>query len=264
MAQPVSPAPSAISAASAQAAQPEPIASITVAASSAPKESASPGSPSEVAQLASKEELREAIGQGEKGWLSLADRYPNDARVLRRLVLAEASHAGGLGDGMMVARRLFQLAPEEARSMDMQYLVQRAAETPGPAADLAWKLLAEEMGTHGPDVLYRLTLTKPKLAEHAKRLLDDAAVHQRISPALAVAHELRSAPSCPARLPLLDRAIEEGDERALAVLAGLSTGTARGCGKNKRKPCMTACPEQTEQFRQAIGKLSQRLKAAGK
>jgi len=92
-------------------------------------------------------------------------------------------------------------------------------------------------------------------------LLGDAAVRQLTSPALAIALELRSAPSCSARLPLLGRAIEEGDERALTVLAGLSTGTRHGCGKNKRKPCTPACPEQVDQFRQAIAKLSQRLKA---
>jgi serine/threonine protein kinase len=259
--QPVSPTPVASSTSPQQAAQS--LASNAVSATAAPKESASPVSSPDATQLASKEELRAATGQGEKGWLPLADRYPNDARVLRALVLAHASHAGGLGDAMTVARRLFQLAPDEAKSMDMQYLIQRAAENPGPAADLAWKLLAEDMGTHGPDVLYRLVVTKPRLTEHAKQLLGDETIRPRITAALAIAYELRSAPSCPARLPLLDRAIEVGDERAIAVLAGLSTGSARGCGKNKRKSCMPACPEQVEQFRQAMAKLSQRLKATG-
>ncbi len=258
--QPASSASVAISASAEQVVQPESIASSTALARPAP--SASPVSSSEPAQVASKEELRSANGRGEEGWLPLAERYPNDPRVLRRLALAHASHAGGLTDGMMVVRRLFQVAPEEAKSMDMQYLVQRAAEVTGPAADLAWKMLAEEMGTHGPDVLYRISLTKPKLAEHAKQLLDDAAVRQLTSPALAIALELRSAPSCSARSPLLGRAIDEGDERALTVLAGLSAGTRHGCGKFKRKPCMPACPEQAEEFRRAIVKLAQRLKTS--
>jgi hypothetical protein len=112
-------------------------------------------------------------------------------------------------------------------------------------------------------MLYRLTLTKPRLADRAKQLLADPAVRQRTSPALAIAHELRSATSCPARLPMLDRAIEVGDARAIAVLAGLSTGSPHGCGKNKRKSCMPACPEQVEQFQQTITKLTQRMKVAG-
>jgi len=245
--------------------EPESLASSTISASAAPKQSASPASSSLPTRLAGEEELRAARGRGVDGWLPLADRYPTDARVLRALVLAHANRATGLGDAMLVARRLFQVAPEEAKSGGgIRYLVQRAAETPGAPAELAWKMMAEEMGIYGPDMLYRLTLTKPKLAQRAEQLLDDAAVHQRLSPALAVAHELRSASSCPVRLTLLDRAIEVGDKRALAVLAGLSTGTARGCGKNKRKPCLPSCPEQADQFRAAIVKLVQRLIASGK
>jgi serine/threonine protein kinase len=263
LAQPASSASVAVSASAQPAMQPESMASSAVSATPATKDNASPVASSEPAQLASKEDLRAATGRGEIGLLPLADRYPNDPRVLRRLALAHASHAGGLADGMMVVRRLFQVAPEEAKSMDMQYLVQRAAEVPGPPADLAWKLLAEQMGTHGPDVLYRISLTKPKLTEHAKQLLGDAAVRQLTSPALAIALELRSAPSCSARVPLLDRAVEEGDERAITVLAGLSTGTRRGCGKYKRAACVPACPEQADEFRRAIAKLSQRLRTSG-
>jgi hypothetical protein len=159
-----------------------------------------------------------------------------------------------------VARRLFKVAPEEAKAADLQYLLQRAAETPGIPAEIAWKMLAEEMGSTGPDVLYSFVLTKPKLAEYAQNLLSDATVRSRATPALAVACALRWAPSCAARLPLLERAIQTGDERSLAVLGALSTGSARGCGKNKQKSCAPACPDQVEPFRAAMAKLSQRPK----
>ncbi|MBN1610208.1 MAG: protein kinase [Polyangiaceae bacterium] len=212
------------------------------------------------ARLASDEELRAARGSGEKVWQALADRYPDDPRVLRALVMAYASHAGGLGDAMNAAHRLFRVAPEQAERRDMQYLVGRAAETRGEPAARAWKLMVEDMGPSGPDVLYRLIVTKPRLAERARQLLDSAPVRRRVTPALAIAYELKSAPSCAARLPLLDRAIEEGDGRALSVLAGLSTGTQRGCGRNKRKPCSPACPAQVAQFRGAVARLSQRLR----
>lgn len=226
-----------------------------------PSSSAS-SSPPPVA-LASKEELTAAAALGVDGWSSLADHYPTDPRVLRALVLSHASRAAELGNAMVVARRLFKVAPEETKSADMQYLVQRAAETPGVPADVAWKMMTEEMGTQGPDVLYSLIMTKPKLAERAERALSDPTVRRRGSPALAIAWELRTASSCAARLPLLDRAIQIGDERAIAVLGALSSGTGHGCGKNKRKPCPPACPEQVDAFRAAMTKLSQRLKSGG-
>lgn len=217
--------------------------------------------PSQPVRLASDDELAAATTRGVEGWSALAGRYPSDARVLRALVLAHASRAAELGDAMKAVRQLFHVAPDEAKRADMQYLVQRAAETPGVPADLAWKILVEDMGIYGPDVLYATMLNKPKLADRAELLLNDATVRQRGSPALGIAYDLRKASSCSARLPLLERAIAIGDERAVAVLGGLSSGSARGCGKNKRKPCPPACPEQAEQFRAAMAKITQRVKA---
>ena len=227
---------------------------------SAPPPSATASSSAQPAKRASDQELSAAAARGADGWSSLADHYPTDARVLRPLVLAHASRAAELGKAMLVARRLFKAAPEEAKAMDMQYLVQRAAETPGLPADLAWQMLAGEMGTYGPDLLYGFILTKPNLAERAERVLSDAAVRSRGTPALAIAYELKAAASCAARLPLLERATQVGDDRAINVLAALSTGTPRGCGQNKKKPCPPACPGQIEAFRAAMTKLSTRMK----
>ena len=256
--------PGATSSSPREAPPPPSLETAAASAASAPVQSPGPIASSQPTAQAGEEELRAATARGVDGLSPLAERYPTDARVIRALVLAHASRAAELGDAMIAARRLFQVAPDEAKSVDLQYLVQRAAETPGSTAELAWKLLAEDMGTYGFDVLYGFTLTKPKLAERAERLLDDAAAHQKLSPPLAIAHALKTAPSCAARLPLLDRATATGDERALAVLGALSTGTARGCGKNKRKPCWPACPEQAGQFREAMAKMSRRLKDAEK
>lgn len=215
--------------------------------------------PAPTPELASESELLAARAAGKAGWLALAEQYPTDARVLRALVFAHASLAAELGDAMLVAQRLFQVAPDEAKGRDLQYIVQRAAETRGSTAELAWKMLAGEMGTYGPDVLYSITLARPKLAERARQLLHDGEVRQRISPALAIAQDLRTAPTCAQRLPLLERAIEVGDKRALAVLAGLSTRTKRGCGRNKRSSCPPTCPEEAARFRDAVTRLALRL-----
>ena len=236
-------------------------ANATESASAPPPNTAS-STPPRAANQASEQELADASARGADGWLSLANQYPTDPRVLRALVLDHASRAAELGKSMLVARRLFKVAPEEAKAADLQYLVQRAAETPGVPAEIAWKMLAEEMGSTGPDILYGFALTKPKLAERAQQLLNDTAVRARATPALAITCALRWAPTCAARVPLLDRAIQTGDERSLAVLGALGTGSAHGCGKNKQKPCLPACPEQVDAFRVAMTKLSQRLKGA--
>ncbi|HMA93796.1 MAG TPA: hypothetical protein VKP30_13995, partial [Polyangiaceae bacterium] len=230
--------------------------------SSATTEIVPPPTPAPAAPSASEEELRAAAARGVEGWVSLAETYPNDPRVLRPLVLGHASRAAELGKAMSAARRLFQAAPQETASNDLQYLIVRAAESRGEPADLAWKMLAEDMGTVGADLLYSMTLTKPRLADRAEQLLASPAMATKISPALGIARELRQASSCAQRLPLLERAVEVGDERAIMALGALSTGASKGCGKNKRKACLPACPEQAEQFRSAMNRISSRLKAA--
>ena len=87
---------------------------------------------------------------------------------------------------MSAARRRFQAAPEQLASTD-RHLVVRAAESRGAPADLAWNMLVEDMGTVGPDLLYSITLTKPRLAERAEQLLANPALASKISPALAIA-----------------------------------------------------------------------------
>jgi hypothetical protein len=199
-----------------------------------------------------------------EGLAPLAERYPDDPLVLKPLMLAYAARAATLGDAMVTARKLLAATPEAANDADLQFLVAKATERPGEPERLAWLIMTEDMGSAGPDVLYNLMLTNPKAADRAEALLGDPAVQRRFSPALAVAYGLRSAPSCAARLPLLAQAAEQGDARSLHVLGGLSSGSKRGCGKGKRKPCLPACPEQAEQFRGAIEKISQRLREPGK
>jgi hypothetical protein len=255
------PVPSAVATSDSTPTEPSVAASAGESASAHPVvPSPAPSASNAAIKGASESELSAAGGKGVDGWVPLASRYPNDPRVLRGLVLAHASRAAELAQAMLVMRRLFKVAPEEAKTNDMQYLVQRAAETPGLPAELAWKMMSDEMGTYGPDLLYALILNKPRLADHAERLLNDTAVRRRGTSALAIAYELRSAPNCAARLPLLERATQLGDDRALAVLGALSTGTARGCGKDKKKPCPPACPDQVDVFRAAMTKLSLRVK----
>ena len=106
-------------------------------------------------------------------------------------------------------------------------------------------------------------LSGTKAAKRARQLLKEAKVRTRFSPALAIAYELRTAKTCAARLKLLPRTEALGDGRSIAVLAQLSTGSRRGCGKWKRRPCAARCAKEAEHFRTTVKKITRRLKATG-
>lgn len=213
---------------------------------------------------ASSDELALAVSKGVDGLLPLSERYPQDPAVLRRLVFAFASRATGLKDAMVVARRLFGVAPAETRDPDLRFLVKKAAGTAGEASRLAFNVITQHMGDAGPDVLYELMLTDPKVTVQAQQLLATPAVKQRATPALLVAYELRTANSCAARLPLLERASELGDERASQVLLPLSVGNKRGCGRWKKSPCPPPCAEEARRYSEAVARIATRLAATRK
>jgi hypothetical protein len=204
------------------------------------------------------DELTLANTKGIPGLLPLAERYPEDPDVLRPLLTAFASRATGLADAMAVAERLLKVAPEDARDTDLRYLVRKAATTPGEASRIALLIMTDLMGTTGPDLLYDLFVTEPKLARQAEQLLASPKVQMHFTPALAIAYDLRRANSCAARVPLLGRAAALGDRRSVAVLSPLSAGSKRGCGRLKRSPCSPACPEEARAYFQAITKILER------
>lgn len=213
---------------------------------------------------ASSDELAQGVAKGVEGLLPLSERYPQDAAVLRPLMFAFASRATGLKDSMVIARRLFDVAPAETRDPDLRFLVKKAAGTPGEASRLAFDVITRHMGDAGPDVLYELMLTDPKVTAQANQLLATPAMRQRATPALLVAYDLRTANSCAARLPLLERASELGDERASQVLLPLSVGAKRGCGRWKKNPCPPPCAEEARRYSEVVARIATRLAATRK
>jgi len=215
-------------------------------------------------QRASADELATAVAKGVDGLLPLAERYPHDPDVLKPLVIAFASRSTGLADAMVVATRLFDAAPEQAADDDLRFLVKKAAGTPGDTSKLAFTALAEHMGSAGPDILYEMMLNDQKTSKQAGELLATNAVRGRASPALLVAMELRRATSCAAKVPLLGRAAELGDDRTISILSPLATGTRKGCGRRKREPCPPPCAEEARRFNEAIARIVARGAAARK
>jgi hypothetical protein len=156
---------------------------------------------------------------------------------------------------MAVASRLFEAAPESTADQELRFLVKKAASVPGDASKLAFEAMTEHMGSAGPDLLYDLMLNDPKTTRQAQALLATQAVRQRATPALGVAYELRLATTCAAKVPLLNRVAELGDERSIALLAPLATGSKKGCGRRKKEPCPAPCAEQAKKFNEAISRI---------
>jgi serine/threonine-protein kinase len=219
--------------------------------------SATPPAASSVADAAHAptDELARAVALGADGLLPLAEKYPKDPAVLKPLVIAYASRSTGLADAMAVATKLFDVAPEYTTDSDLRFLVKKAAGVPGQTSKLAWDAMTQHMGSAGPDLLYELMLNDPKTTRQAQALLATQAVRQRATPALSVAYDLRQANTCSAKVPLLTRVAELGDDRSIALLAPLATGSKKGCGKKKKEPCPAPCADEAKKFNEAISRI---------
>jgi len=224
--------------------------------SSAPLPAAAPASAP--GARAPTDELARAVALGVDGLLPLADRYPTDPAVLKPLVIAFASRSTGLADAMTVATRLFDAAPESTADPDLRFLVKKAAGTPGQTQKVALEAMTGHMGSAGPDLLYEMMLNDVKASPQAQALLATRAVRDRASPALSVAYDLRRTSTCSAKVPLLTRVAELGDERSIAILAPLATGSRKGCGKRKKEPCPPPCAEEAKKFNEAIARIVSR------
>jgi hypothetical protein len=231
------------------------------AATPAPADPAPPP-PAAKGARAPTDELARGVALGVDGLLPLAEKYPTDPAVLKPLVIAFASRSTGLGDAMTVATKLFDAAPESTQDADLRFLVKKGAAAPGPTSKLAFDAMTSHMGNAGPDLLYELMLNDVKTTKQAQVLLASRPVRELESPALAIAIDLRASPSCSAKVPLLTRVAELGDERSIAILAPLATGQKKGCGKRKKEPCPPPCAEEARKFNEAISRIVARGGAA--
>nr|HMR09216.1 hypothetical protein [Polyangiaceae bacterium] len=127
-------------------------------------------------------------------------------------------------------------------------------------SDRTLQVMADEMGTAGPDLLYDLYVTTPNVRDQARGLLLKPATRAHATQALLIAFDIRSADSCEARLELLPRASTDGDQRAVATLVMLSNNTRKGCGFKKRFPCPPPCAKQALAFQQTVKQIQTRLK----
>jgi hypothetical protein len=139
--------------------------------------------------------------------------------------------------------------------------VARAAGADGEAARAAFELMSGPMGKEGPDLLYDLMLTRPSITKRAQFQLTRFRVRKLFTPELAIAYDLRFAPSCSARLGMLRQANAYGDQRSINVLSALA-GKAPLCGRRGRSPCLQLCERESEQFSKSIDTIVRRLRTS--
>jgi serine/threonine-protein kinase len=211
--------------------------------------------PVEVRPLTAPEsELVAAVAEGADGLRVLSERYPRDPAVLKALVLAFASNPDTLLEAVEATRRLLSSAPDQQDDKDLRYIVSRAANDKGKASELAFVVMSQHMGKAGADLLYDLMLQRPELETRAKIALESSRRASQFSPALAIAYDLRFAPSCASRLGLLPRAQEFGDERSAQQLLALSR-RPQGCKRTKTRLCKAPCGDESRAFVDTVRKI---------
>ncbi len=226
----------------------------------APPASRTPTIDSERKQIAPNESLVAAVAEGADGLRVLSEQYPRDPAVLRALVLAFASKTETLLEAVETTRRLLSIAPEAQEDANLRFIVSRAADQKGKAAEVAFVVMSQHMGKAGADLLYDLMLRRPELETRAKIALESLRQSSQFSPALAIAYDLRLAPSCASRLVLLPRAEEFGDERSASQLLALSRRPA-GCKRTSRRPCRARCGNESGAFVSTARKIHARPSA---
>ncbi|WP_437581128.1 hypothetical protein [Sorangium sp. So ce887] len=198
------------------------------------------------------DELAAATAGGVLPLEALAARYPKDPAIFRALMLRHALPPPYHAAALAAAKRLLELDRGAASDDDVKRVVASAAGGPPEAASAAIELMASSMGSHGADLLYELSVGTSALKERAARRFAEAAVLERATPALRIAHELRVATSCKARQALLERAAADGDRRAIDVLTPLTSGKSKGCGFLGMSRCAAPCGSIAKEIKAAI------------
>jgi eukaryotic-like serine/threonine-protein kinase len=170
------------------------------------------------------------------------------------IVMREAAKAQDAGRSARAFEAIAKIDP--ARLGDPVVVPDAAAAVVVAAAggDLSKPTFAlfegPELGEAGPDVLYRIIniYGGSQGAKRAGELLEKEDVLRRASPALKIALELSRTP-CRERPALFDRAVAEGDDRALAILVAMTDAD-----------CMACCLRAEPSLPRAINDLRQRLR----
>jgi serine/threonine-protein kinase len=176
------------------------------------------------------DQLAAATLQGTAALEELSTRFSEDPAVWRALVRSYTKEKRG-ADAMRAVVKLVALSDRAVDDDDVVEAITSAAQGPAESSDAAFTMMESGLGTKGPDILYDLSTTKgltPRTASRVKQTLAKPEVKSRMSPALAVAIDVKNASGCEAKRALLPRAKEQGDSRVLGSLRAYLA--PRGCG----------------------------------
>lgn len=213
-------------------------------------------SQSEPVALASKEDLAIAVHDGPEALEALHKQYPKDSKVLKALVLAHASRADTLDQSLRAIGKLLDVDPRANQDADVLFILKKALLLKGKPYAAAASAVRNKMGMEGAELLYQLMSEHPEHRARLKDLFQELRKTKRAEPSVLVAYDLRYASSCQARLPLLERAEQDGDLRSLHQLQALSTAPKR-CGWGRT--CYPPCKAEAERFRKSAKVIAKRL-----
>jgi len=178
---------------------------------------------------ASPTELDAARLGGADALAVLAQRYPEDARVLEALAVAQVRDKKDYGGSLRALRQLLAVAPERRADVEVHQALIEIANGPPEVAAEAFEIMKTRMGSEGANVLFELIpLSSGKYAkEHVGAALTDPEVMKSASKALLVADELRRTLPC-ARKAFVARAAADGDSRSLGPLRQMIAANCKG------------------------------------
>lgn len=201
-------------------------------------------------------ELATAQSLGPKGLEQLLEKYPQDGKILVSLVLAHASRAETLDLSLRAIARLMEVEPEFSRTSDVLFILKKGLLSRGETHAIALEVLEKHMGEAAGDLIYGMLTEHPKQQARLKKLFLKLRTTKQVSLATSIAYDLRYAPSCHARLALLSRAENEGDQRSVQLLLGLSA-VPKSCSWYRK--CRAQCPAEAKQFRKSMAAIRARL-----
>ena len=192
---------------------------------------------------------------------ALARRFPADPRIRRALVRVHINQRHPV-EAMRAIAKLAELDPNTGRDPEIAQDLVAALQGEEEAAQAATRLLEQDLGEAGVELLYDLTLkqTGARWKPRLNQSLTKPEVLAKATPALRVALDLRTAKRCEAKRDLLPRAKSSGDRRALFQLKSLAQ--TQGCGFLGVKDCWP-CLRKDPALAEAIAALEQRTQPIG-
>ncbi len=208
------------------------------AVAGAPRAVASAAVPSPPSDVAAAAAARPAVeNKFSKAALAELEGKAPASLSVEELLLVNQGRAEHKREEAKALSRKLQEQPELAKDATVQAQLLRLAADPDTAS-VALVALAHAPSPVGSDLLYEVWTSRPVAtgtAELARSLLYSREVRPTVSPALAVALDLRGAETCEATQAALPQARSAGDRRALGPLAKLNS--RRGCGAKKTEDC---------------------------